>query len=605
MNPDRELVYAGGVMARGMSLLQFSFSRWRGPTQARITFTRLILALLLVVLSSSTYAQQAQRYWITFRDRGLHIDPSLVEPQVLGISEHALWRRSKVLPPNKLIDELDLPVNQSYIDQLRSAGIVVRSTSRWFNAVSAELTRGQHASLASIPFVASVGPVAVFFKRQPETTTPTDVQPLFKKTSASGIDYGQSLTQLSNIKVVDVHSRGITGAGVIIGMLDDGFNQRRVHPALKNIQVIAEYDFVQRDSNTSRAPGEYITQGNHGAATLSEIGGFESGKLVGAAFGASFVLAKTEIDSVEIRLEEDLYVEGLEWLERLGADIVSSSLGYNDWYKYEDFDGRTATTTKAARIAARRGVLLVTAMGNEGNYQDARTRSTGTLIAPADADSIVSVGAVNSDGHIAGFSSTGPTADGRVKPEVVAQGVTAFTVYGENSYQYVSGTSCSTPLTAGVAALVLSAHPSLTPMQVRDRLMMTARALYDSAAGIVKHPNNFYGWGMVDAAKAVGSLGEGPLANQFVLRNNFPNPFNGSTTILVEAPREQEIDLAIYNLLGQHVRTVFKGKSFTGWNYFQWRDGLDDAGNQVAGGVYICCLRTSGTVLSKKILYLK
>lgn len=214
---------------------------------------------------------------------------------------------------------------------------------------------------------------------------------------------------------------------------------------------------------------------------------------------------------------------------------------------------------------------------------------------------------MNSAGFLAGFSSTGPTSDGRVKPEVVAQGVSDYVMYGEQGYQYESGTSFSTPLTAGVAALILCAHPTLTPIQVRDRLISTARALYDTSAGMVTHPNNFYGWGMVDAAKAVGISGPGGglTPGLFVLLNNYPNPFNGSTTIVVQAGSEQQIELAIYNILGQPVRTIYKGKSQAGFNYFQWREGLDDAGHRVASGIYICRLASSGLVLSQKILYLK
>lgn len=516
-----------------------------------------------------------------------------------------------MLPPGRLIDELDLPVFQPYLDQLRSAGIVVRSTSRWLNAVSAELTDAQKTSLTSLSCVASVEPVAQFFKRYPETAAVPVGPSLGKGTSVGALNYGPSITQLATIKVPDVHAQGINGAGVIVGMLDDGFNQHTVHPALKNIKVVAEYDFVQSDSNTSIAPGEYSGQGNHGAETLSLLGGFDDGKLIGVAYGASFILAKTEVDSIEKPIEEDYWVEGLEWEERLGAEVVSSSLGYSDWYTYSNFDGQTATTTKAARIAARKGVLVVTAMGNEGNYRDARTHLTGTMIAPADADSIVSVGAVDSGLRLASFSSTGPTADGRIKPEVVAMGVSDYVVSGTSGYQIGSGTSFSTPLTAGVAALVFSAHPNLTPMQVRDRLMSNARALYDSSNDIVSLPNNFYGWGMVDAAKAVGinstdtNTGGGTVPAQFVLHENYPNPFNGSTTILVDAPNQQNIELAIYDLLGRKIRTLFRGTAKAGTNHFLWQDALDDAGAHVATGMYICRLTAPGFVGTRKILYLK
>jgi len=565
------------------------------------------LTLLVATVSMSAIAQQTQRYWITLRDRGLHADLAKVSAQELGISDHALWRRSKVLPADKLIDELDLPVNQAYLDQLQASGIKIRSTSRWFNAVSAELTPSQQATVSSLPFVVSVGPVAVFSRHEPQIAISPTLPSLSKSSTTAGNNYGPSLTQLSNIKVVDVHNLGITGAGVVIGMLDDGFNNHKTHPALKNIKVIAEYDFVQRDSNTSVAAGEYASQGGHGESTLSAIGGFDNGNLIGVAYGASFILAKTEIDSVEIKLEEDLWVQGLEWEERLGAEVISSSLGYNDWYQYSDFNGRTATTTKAALVACRKGVLVVNAMGNEYHYQ----AGVGTMIAPADADSIVSVGAVSSDGIIAGFSSIGPTFDGRTKPEVVAQGVSVYVAGGTSGYQFSNGTSFSTPLTAGVAALLLSAYPTWTPMQVRNALMQTAKPLYDATAGMTTRPNNFFGWGMVDALKAVqgpssnGNNGNDIIPTRFVLHNNYPNPFNGATAIVVEAPTEQEMELAIYNILGQKVRTIYKGNSTPGMSTYYWRDGMDDANNHVATGIYICRLNVAGSVLSQKIVYLK
>ena len=598
-------------MSYGICLLHFT--AWLRQATRRVTakYSRMLSPVILLGFLSSTAFGQASNYWIAFRDRGPAVSLSEATPQSLGISDHAMWRRSKLLPPGRLIDELDLPIYQPYLNQLQSAGIVIRATSRWLNAVSAELTDVQITSLTSLPCVASIGPVAQFLRREPQVAPAPVDQSLSKTTTVGSLAYGQSFTQLNTIKVTDVHAQGVTGAGVIVGMLDDGFNQHTVHPALKNIKVIAEYDFVQRDSNTSVAPGENPGQGNHGAETLSLLGAFDNGKMIGAAYGASFILAKTEIDSVEIPLEEDLWVEGLEWEERLGADIVSSSLGYNNWYTYSNFDGQTATTTKAARIAARKGVLVVTAMGNEGNYRDIRTHLTGTMIAPADADSIVSVGAVDSGLRIASFSSTGPTADGRTKPEVVAMGVSDYVVSGTSGYQIGSGTSFSTPLTAGVAALVLSAHPTLTPMQVRDRLMSNARALYDSANGIVSLPNNFYGWGLVDAAKAVGinstdtNTGGGSVPTQFVLHDNYPNPFNGSTTILVDAPDAQNIELAIYDLLGRKVRTLYRGISKAGTNYFQWQDALNDAGAHVSTGVYVCRLTAPGFVGSRKILYLK
>ncbi|MCX6133127.1 MAG: S8 family serine peptidase [Ignavibacteriales bacterium] len=585
-------------------LILFSWQR-QTPTWNVRGVTVFLPVVVLSFCLNFTTAAQPQRCWITLRDRGPSVTLTKANPASLGITERALWRRSKVLPADRLIDELDLPPEQSYLEQLRSRGVVVRSASRWLNAVSAELTDAQRSSVATLPFVASVSPVPVFFKQQQESV-PLLQGPMLKKESIAGIDYGESFAQLNALKVPDVHSRGFTGTGVIIGVLDDGFNAHRTHPALKNLKIIAEYDFVQRDSNTSRSPGEYSTQGNHGASTLSEIGGFFNGRLVGVAYGASFMLAKTEIDSVEIQLEEDLYVEALEWMERRGVDITSSSLGYSDWYKWSDMNGKTATTSRAASIAARKGVLVVTAMGNSGGATIRRTDGQLALDAPADADSILAVGATFADGPLASFSLTGPTYDGRTKPEVVAPGINDFAVSGDSDYTpYFTGTSAATPLAAGVAALVLSANLDLTPMQVRARLLSTTQKYADGSAKTQSYPNNYYGWGLLDASKAVGGSGGGSVPAEFVLRNNYPNPFNGSTTIIVDAPGEQVIDVAVYDLLGRRVRTLYKGKSRTGTNFFEWNDGLNDSGTRVSSGVYICRLATYGFTGSRKILYIK
>ncbi|MCK4427945.1 MAG: S8 family serine peptidase, partial [candidate division Zixibacteria bacterium] len=180
----------------------------------------------------------------------------------------------------------------------------------------------------------------------------------------------------------------------------------------------------------------------------------------------------------------------MEWADSIGADVISSSLCYIDWYTYSDLDGNTAVTTQAADIAAERGIVVCNAMGNSGP-------GSGTLMAPADADSILACGAVNSSGYLASFSSRGPSFDGRTKPEVCARGVSTrcASPYNLNGYTTASGTSLSTPLIGGCAALILSARPYWTPMQVREAMMMTAsRATY---------PDNNYGWGIPDLLAAI------------------------------------------------------------------------------------------------------
>jgi len=477
-----------------------------------------------------------------------------------------------------------------------------------------EATPQQLQELKTLPMVAESEPVAQFKRSRP---LPSSIPlPLLTKTSSNReLDYGPSATQLTNMKVVDLHAIGVNGTGVLIGMLDDGFNNYRTHVALKNIQVIATYDFIHNIVDVSKQPWEDTTspdQGNHGAGTLSAVGGFAPGQLIGAAYGASFLLAKTEMDSsggsVDFPSEEDTYVAGLEWAERLGADITSSSLGYKQfedslfaplpYYTTSDMNGRTTKVAQAAMIAARKGVLVVTAMGNDGNATDT------TINSPADADSIIAVGATSSIGELAAFSSTGPTADGRIKPEVVAQGMAVYWAKGSTTtgYSYVQGTSCSTPLVAGAAALILSAHPELTNMQIRDALLCTARHINDGTFQTTTYPNNYYGYGFVDAYAAAQYYGR--LApKKYVLSQNYPNPFNSTTIISLAVPKPTDVDVSVFNLLGQHIKTIFHG-----WIHTEetksW-DATDEQGRYVASGVYFTRLKSPDAILSIKMLLIK
>jgi serine protease AprX len=449
-----------------------------------------------------------KKYWVYFRDKGpgtvethwLRKESQLYSAARAFVSDRALQRRGKVLARENLIDVSDLPVYQPYVDELVNRGIIPHVSSRWLNAVSVNLIPEQVESIASLPFVKDVTPVVTFHRdKEPvEGLRKSSASPSVQKVET--LDYGPSLEQDSVIKIPAVHDLGINGTGVLIGMLDSGFRWR-THEALKNIHVIAEHDFIFNRDTTANGPNDVPDQDSHGTSTLSTIGGFMPGEIIGPAYSASFMLAKTEYIPTETEIEEDNWVAGIEWMESKGVDVVSSSLGYTTFddktgyfYSQGDFNGRTAVTTKAAVMAARRGVVVVNSMGNGGN-------AVGSIIAPADADSIISAGAVNYSGVLAAFSSIGPTNDGRIKPDVVAPGVGIYvaSTSGSDAYGQESGTSFSCPLTAGVAALVLSAHPEFTPIQMRDAIRNTASR--------ADRPDNFYGWGMVNARAAVLSGG--------------------------------------------------------------------------------------------------
>jgi len=481
--------------------------------------------IFIFFLSFSSFAQtqDAPKYWIIFKDKGVFKPTEKVLPGTDAyeagksvLTERAIQRRSKVLPEDKLIDFKDIPLNTAYIDEIRNHGIKIIAKSRWFNGVSAYLTQAQ---LDVVRKLDCVGDVLLLQRSvmkgsqdiSPVNVTINDFQGVSDQGSSKlKYNYGKSFSQLNQINVPQLHNLGITGKGVKIASFDSGFEWRD-HEALRNLNITAEYDFINEDYNTANEPGQaYVDvkeQSMHGTATLSNLAGFKEGKLIGPAFGSEIVLGKTEYTPTETPMEEDFYLEAAEWAEALGVDVITSSLGYRNFdpeyaknsYKYEDFNGDVAITTLAGKRAAYLGVVVI---ASNGNYHQTMPPSIGS---PADGDSIIGVGAVSINGDIANFSSNGPTADGRIKPDVCALGVGNLCAlskqmcYIDSGYTYMNGTSFSCPITAGVVALLLSAHPELTPMQVRDALRMTANRS--------SNPDNTYGWGLIDALAALKSLG--------------------------------------------------------------------------------------------------
>jgi subtilisin family serine protease len=318
------------------------------------------------------------------------------------------------------------------------------------------------------------------------------------RTSAVGeLDYGDSLGQLQQIQVPALHAQGLDGSGVVVAVFDAGFDNLG-HEAFATTQVLAWHDFVNGDDDV--ANGADHGEGSHGTNTLSVLGGYRPGQLVGPAYRASFLLAKTENTDSETPVEEDNWAAAAEWAEALGADVISTSLGYLGYdapftsLTWADMNGRTAISTLAAEKAAERGVVVVVSAGNEG--YDA---GHNTLGAPADGLRVLTAGAVDATGVRTSFSSVGPTSDLRIKPDVAAQGsgVLAAGSYGPASYVRVSGTSFSCPLTAGAVALLLQAHPGYTV----DQVLSVMRSTASQAA----QPDNLLGWGIVNAAAAVAA----------------------------------------------------------------------------------------------------
>lgn len=431
--------------------------------------------------------------WIYFTDKGNNINDYFLNPENV-VSRKSLDRRSKVLDESSLINFQDLPVNNDYIEQLEQSGFQLRNKSRWFNAVSGFAKSSQLNQISSLTFVQKIDLVAGFPKRKDDIEFQQNEPVLNKSNQPEGIhslNYGNSFTQNNLINVPEVHNLGYTGAGVTICVMDAGFGNL-THEAFQSMNIIAMYDFV----DDSPIMGSH----SHGTAVLSILGGFKEGQLIGPAFGADFILARTENDpGSETPVEEDNWIAALEWADSIGVDITSTSLGYLVFdppytsYTWEDMDGNTAKITIAADLAVARGIFVVNSAGNEGFHL---TRNT--LAAPADGDSVFTIGAVNSSGIRSSFSSVGPTVDGRIKPDVMAMGSGVFYAsLSGNNYWSGGGTSFSCPLVSGAAALILQANPNLTPMELRDIFYLTASNS--------SNPNREYGWGIINTLEALNN----------------------------------------------------------------------------------------------------
>jgi hypothetical protein len=422
--------------------------------------------------------------WIFLKDKGTHIENKLAKSKQ-SLTLASIKRRKKIFKNENYVTFYDIPVEQSYINQIKPFLTKLRHQSSWLNAISAKINGDQLSQIAKFDFVKRIDIVRKRTYDKPELDENTTKNSGIKGETYT-LDYGSSLTQLEQINVPFVHDLGYTGNGVIICVLDAGFNNLE-HQAFTTMNILDSYDFVNDDANVDDE-GDMGT-GNHGTMTLSTIGGFYEGELIGPAYGASYLLAKTENTDSETQVEEDNWVAGAQWAEALGAEITSTSLGYIDFddgtgYDASELDGNTATITIAADIMASLGVLVVNSAGNSGS-------GTTTIGAPADGNEVLAVGAVNSSGMRTSFSSVGPTSDGRIKPEVMAMGsgVVVANTSG-NTYTTASGTSFSCPLTAGAAALLWEMVPTASNMEIFEALKMTA----DNASS----PNNEYGWGIID-----------------------------------------------------------------------------------------------------------
>ena len=311
---------------------------------------------------------------------------------------------------------------------------------------------------------------------------------------SSNIDYGQTKAQIEILNLDCLHERGFTGKGISIAHFDDGFDgfdrMEAFAYARKNDLLKAQYDFV------FSSPITFEGVGTHGTNTLSVVNGYLPGDFVGAAFDANILLAHTEDNRSETHQEEKNWRKAVDWALKNNADIITSSLQYNTFdkgqgdYSYKDMDGNTTIITNAADYAAAHGILVVAIQGNFGN------QDWHYVTAPGDADSVLTVGAMRTTGEKAGFSSFGPTADGRIKPDVMAVGQGTMVVDPNGTIRPGNGTSFAGPAIAGLVACLKQAHPQRSNMEIICAVRQSASQYLNP------DKDKGTGYGVPDACKA-------------------------------------------------------------------------------------------------------
>ena len=435
------------------------------------------------------------------------------------------------------IDSLDYAVSPLYLDSIRSMGAKVIHTSRWMNGATIEASYQFMDAIKQCSFVDTF-----YLTRLTNESFGIHSLSLRKREAVSeeAIDKPGSDQQINQLNLLPLHQLGFKGKGIRIGVADGGFYNANTLASLPNEQCLGYTDLTDDKDDI------FGSTGNHGSLCLSAIvahkevsDGTSIGSFTysGTSTDAAYYLFKTEEHSTESPKEIDNWVAAIEMADSLGLHIVSTSLGYTTFddqsfnFTYSDMDGRTSRGAQASRIAARKGLLLVTAMGNDGN------KNWHYLSTPADADSILSVGAVNKDGAIARFSSYGPAADGRVKPEVCAMGEGTSLINPSNdAVMSGNGTSFACPLIAGMAASLWSALPTATNMEIRELIIRSCDRYHQ--------PHEHYGYGIPDAWKAYTS------ATTDLPSTTRPTPY---TKILHNGQLYILYNNQVYDVLGNHI----------------------------------------------------
>lgn len=474
---------------------------------------------LLGFMFFSLVSLAQDRYAVYFKFKP-QTDLSLQNPEEF-LTQKAILRRGR----EKIqFDSLDLPVASKYLNEVAEYADDLLYTSKWMNAVVLVTDVSGVSVLESFPFVEKVELVAKGFLQNPNArikkpgsnSTDTVATKTSPKLNTRELSLANNSFDFQNqlIGIDKMHEEGFTGSGVTVAVFDAGFpgtNTASPFASLfTNNQIVGQRDFVRPWND------EVFIDNQHGTNVLSLIAANEPSKLISGAYDSDYILVITEEVATEYRVEEFNWVRGAEYADSLGVDIINSSVGYWDFddpamnYAIEDLDGKTTVITKGATIAAQKGILIVNSVGNYGG------RGVSSLVAPADANGILSIGSVNTELNRSGFSSQGPTADGRLKPELVAFGESPVLIRSNGNVGNSSGTSFSAPQIAALAAGLWQAKPEWTKDKLIENLLRSATQY--------ENPDNLLGYGIPNFYEAFYGEILAVQELESMTWNVYPNP---------------------------------------------------------------------------------
>lgn len=506
----------------------------------KLTFSSLLL------FASFLASAQNDKYVIYFADK--NGSPFSISTPAAYLSPRAIQRR---VTQNIPIQLDDIPVNQTYINQVEALGVTVLNRSKWFNAISIQTSDTNKVNaIKNLPFVSGTQLVNRIKKTlQPEPIDKFDFEAKLPSLVESAnktatLSYGQGLNQIQMLGGTLLHDLGFQGQGIVVAVLDAGFTDADnmiVFDSLRaGNQILGTRDFVDG--------GTFVYGFNsHGTSVLSTMGANIPGTFIGTAPKASYYLVRTEDVFSENPIEEFNWAAGVEYADSVGADVINSSLGYTTFdnsslnHSYSDMNGHTNLSAKAASHCASKGIVVVVAAGNEGGS------AWHYISSPADADSILAIGAVDGVGNYAGFSSTGPSYDGRVKPNVAAQGSGTTVAYPGGGIGGGSGTSFASPVTAGMVACLRQANPTKTYLEIIDAIQQSASQY--------TNPDSLKGYGIPNFNLANILISGIKVNNKDVsgLVNVFPNPFNEQLEFLFNTSETETITVQLLDLSGRKI----------------------------------------------------